>query len=172
MPVQELVFGHFLQNRRKALKLTHKELALKMGYRNISKGIRRIIDVENGIIIESIISKLMVALNVTGEDRAKCKAKEDSYIQDYVNTLPVFKPVLVYRAMACIYIPIEIPNALGSVQEQIKFAIDVAQARHAHCWLKLNYNLRYHINKEGGVSKADRSLREVTGARPDIGKIL
>lgn len=172
MPIQELVFGHFLQNRRKTLKLTRKELALKMGYRNISKGIRRIIDVENGIIIESIISKLMVALEIPEKDRIICNEKEQSYIQDYVNKLPEFKPKLLYRAMACVYIPMEIPPDLQSIEDVIIFASDYARERKAFCCLELDYNLRYYINKEGGISKADRKLCNVLGAKPNIGQIL
>lgn len=172
MPTQELVFGQFLQNRRKTLKLTHKVLATKLGYSNISKGIRRIVDIENGKIHQSLISSLMITLGVTEENRALCNAREQIYIQDYVKILPKFKAVILYRAMACIYVPIEIPTNLRSAQAKLIYAIDFAKEKHAHCCLKLDYNLRYYINKEGGVSKADRRLYEVSWSKPNLGKLL
>ena len=88
MPIQELVFGRFLQNRRKELELTPNQLALKLGYRNANKGIRRIAAIESGEIREEIINKIMKVLNVSEDDRLRCSEKEETYIDKLVSKLP------------------------------------------------------------------------------------
>jgi len=44
----EFVFGQLLKDRRIAMGLSPKQLAEKLGYRNIVKGIRRINEAEEG----------------------------------------------------------------------------------------------------------------------------
>ncbi len=158
MEKTEFVFGRFLKERRKAMGLTHKQLAERLGYRNTNRGIRRIQRIENGFIENDLVGKIMQILDVNDEEREKCRQQEEAYLLEQIAKLPKFKPVLVWRAMACAYVDVKIPENLTTTGEMLEFASAYAKERKALCWLKLDYNLRYHINRDGEVSGPDSSI--------------
>ncbi len=169
---QEIVFGKFLKVRRKQLKLTIAQLVSKIGYKNISKGIRRIADIENGKTEPELTGKIMLQLGVTQEDRKRCEKQEALHKKQLIEKLPKFKPVLVWRAMACVYMSIELPENFTSQQDMIHYASEIAKTRKSNCCLKLDYDLRYWINKNGEIGKADRRIENMPTAKPNIGVLL
>ena len=154
----EFVFGKLLKDRRVALGLSPKQLAEKLGYKNVTKGIRRVNEAEEGCVCEDKLQEIMTFLNVTEADRARCRIEQEKQILEKIKTLPKFKPVLVWRAMACIYPQVKIPEELTTVEQMLEFASNFTRARKRLAWLKLDYNLRYHIGTDGSVSEPDRSV--------------
>lgn len=163
MEKTEFVFGRFLKERRLAINLTQKQLADKLGYRNTNRGIRRIQKIEDGFIDSDLVCKIMQNLDVSNEERAKCCLREEACILEQIAKLPKFKPVLVWRAMACVYVEVKMPESLTTVDEMLEFASAYAKERKALCWLKLDYNLRYHINRDGEIAGPDRSISDLPG---------
>lgn len=158
MNKREFVFGNMLRERRKALNLSQKELAERMGYKNLSRGIRKINAIEDGEIIPEVLKKMMTCLGVTEKARQRCQKKEAAYIQEMIKKFPPFKPVLICRYMACVYSEIRIPENINSESEMLEFAKDFAKKHKRLCWLKLDYDYCYHINCEGKTAGPDRSF--------------
>lgn len=169
---QEIVFGIFLKERRAVLKLTQAQLAAMVGYSNITKGIRRISAIENGDTGTDLTEKLMNCLGVSPAERQRCLDHEDNFRRQLIAKLPDFKPVLTWRAMACIYVPVEIPEDITRPQEMLAYAAELARSRHGNCCLELDYDLKYWISKNGDISKADRRIKKLPRAKPDIGILL
>lgn len=169
---QEIVFGKFLKERRNQLKLSQSQLAAKIGYKNINKGIRRIADIENGRPEHKLTKSIMSCLGVTSEDRELCAQKEALHREQSISKLPRFKPILIWRAMACIYVPVKLPENITQHKELIAYAANLAKAKNSNCCLKLDYDLRYWINKNGDISHADRRLENTPTAKPNIGMLL
>lgn len=154
----EFVFGQLLKDRRIAMGLSPKQLAEKLGYRNIVKGIRRINEAEEGGGDNNKLQEIMAVLGVTEADRAQCRVEQEKQILEKIKTLPKFKPVLVYRIFACLYANAKIPEELTTEEQLKEFAGNFARERKCLAWLKLDYNLTYFINIEGKVLGPDRSL--------------
>lgn len=169
---QEIVFGIFLKERRTRQKITTRQLALTLGYKNINNGIRRITAIENGQTEPELTAKIMTALGVMPEDRDRCLEQESLQRKQLIEKLPKFKPVLVWRAMACIYVPVELPENLLNQQDMLAYASELARSRHSNCCLKLDYDLRYWINKQGEVGNPDRTMLNTPAAQPDIGRLF
>lgn len=155
---QELVFARFLEQRRKSQKFSQAQMAQKLGYNNVNKGIRRIADIESGNMNEDLIPKIIAILNVTEEDRQKCLLAEELSRKRLVKRLPQFKPMLIWRALSCINCSEPIPDYLTSNPAKLFFAQNFAREKHRHCRLELNYNLRYYISPAGEISKPDKRL--------------
>lgn len=169
---QELVFGRFLEQKRKDLQITQRELAQMLGYKNITKGIRRITDIESGNMNDTLISELMTLLKVSEQDRQSCQLAEDLVIMRQIRKLPPFKPKLIWRAISCVHISEPIPDYLESKSSKVTYAQNFAKAKHCHCRLELDYNLRYWISPDGVISKADRRFVDKKSTRPDLGRII
>lgn len=168
---QELVFAIFLEQRRKSLQLTHKQLAQMLGYKNTNKGIRRIIAIEAGQMDNTLVPKIMKVLDVSEVERRKCLLGEQLFKKQELKKLPTFEPKLIWRAMACIYIPQILPKYLTSKASMIVYSKDFARTRNAHCRLELDYDYRYYISKIGEISKPDRRLNYKIASRTIIGEL-
>lgn len=161
----KFVLGMFLKERREAMNLSRKQLAEKIGYKNTSKGIRRIETAEDGFIHPEILKKLVYCLNITENDLKRCEEEEEPYLRSLAAKMPPFKPVLIWRAMACLYIAVKIPEELTEREDIMAFASNYAKQRHSKCCLKFDYDLRYWINEEGEVPPADRSFTDLPFVR-------
>lgn len=137
MQKSEFVFGKKIKERRIAKKLTQKELALKLGYKNIPRGIRRIDKAEAGWGENEIVKKIMVILGISAAERTACEVEEEKYLLAEIAKLPKFKPVLAWRAMACVYCHEKIPEELTTVEQMLEFASNFAKTRKRLAWLML-----------------------------------
>ncbi len=156
----EFVFGHFLQERRKAMNLTYKQVAEKIGYKNISKGIRKIEALEDGFFHPVMATKVMECLGVTDQEWQQCLDEEERYLHEAIAKLPPFKPVLILRAFAACYLNIHLPADLTDHESMIAYAADYAKQRGCKCCLVLDYDLKYWITEKGEVPPPDRSIAE------------
>lgn len=169
---QELVFGRFLQQKRKELQITPAKLARMLGYKNVAKGIRRIADIESGNMNDALVSAMMTLFKVSEQDRQSCLLAEDLVIKRQIRELPTFKPKLLWRALSCIHLSEPIPNYLESKSAKISYAQNFAKEKNSHCRLELNYNLRYYISPDGEISKADRRFVDNISTGLGIGRII
>jgi len=166
----EQVFGKFIKAKREALSLSQKELALKMGYTNLSKGIRKIRETESGAIIPKFIEKIMEVLEITEKDRKKCREEEELFISEKIKLLSPFKPFLIVRYLPVVYVRREVPENLET-DELIKRAEEFTEKTGLYTCLNLNYNLRYWFYGKGKF-RIDKSVNLGFWAKPDIGRLL
>jgi len=148
MDYQQKIFGKLLEKRRKEMNLSQKELALKLGYSNISKGIRRVDSTEIGDLVEPIVTKIMSILRVTQEERTECAEKQKKLIRDYIDSLPPIKPHIILRAIPGIYVRKQIPQHL-SENEMYMFAKDLSIKMNMQLCLVYSREKRYWINPKG-----------------------
>ena len=157
MDYQQKIFGKLLQKRRKELGLTKKELAIRLGYSNISKGIRRVDSVEDGDLIEPIVSNVMKILKVRNEKRSECEKKQAEEVREWIGSLPPLKPHIVVRAIPGFCIRREVPQHL-SEKEMVKYAENLSKEMNLYVCLNYAHEKRYWINQKG-VYWVDKEFR-------------
>lgn len=163
---QELVFGRFLEQTRKSQRIPQAQLAQKLGYKNINKGVRRVADIESGNIDETLINSIMQILAVSQEERQRCALAEQLNNKRLIKSLPPFEAKLFWRTVGCLYAVEPVPEYLQTKTAQINFARQFAKERHRHCRLELDYDLRYWISPDGNISMPDRRLVSDTSCKP------
>ena len=101
MRYQSKVLGNFIEKRRLQFRLTRKELAKLLGYRNLGRGIWQIEQIERGIIREPV-SRIIELLKITGSELKYCSDEEIRLRNECRTALPAFSPHIVRRFTACI----------------------------------------------------------------------
>lgn len=149
----EFVFGKFLKDRRISLGLTPKQLAEKLGYRNLVKGIRRISEAEEANSGEFKLQEIMAALNVTEADRTQCAEEQKRQVLELVKTLPKFKPILLWHVQACFYAEERIPEELTTLEQMMEFASDFAKNKKRPAMLLIDYHLKCYVRPDGTITK-------------------
>ena len=148
MDYQQKIFGKLLEKTRKEKGLTKKDLVIKLGYTNITKGIRRIDSIEDGDMIEPIVSNVMEILEVTQEERANCEKQMAEKVREWIDSLPPLKPYLVVRVIPGIYAGEEIPQDL-SEKEMVDYAVNYAKENRKRGCLNYAHEKRYWIKPDG-----------------------
>ena len=166
----EFSLGALIAENRKLAGLSRRQLAEKLGYRNLEKGIRRIGEIENGRFNEQIIPQIMKILDISEEEREFCRQKDVELIIETKRKLPPFKPLIVRRLMAALYQPIPVPEGMTN-EELIDYAINLSIRDHLYLCLQLDYDLRCWINPKG-VSYEDKNFMGGPWAKPNIGLLL
>ena len=165
--------GRYVKKERLKKGLNSSELAHFMGYKNINRGMRRILSLEGeGEVHPEVLKKLIEALNLSqekvDEQIKKDKEQRDKEFQEWVNT-PI-KKHLIIRWMAAMYGMLDIPEGIQSEEEVIKYACDKAKELKCMLWLVLSRKENIQINKEGEVLSRneftiDRSFLPFTAIR-------
>ncbi len=125
-----------------------------MGYKNVNRGMRRIIELEReGIVHPEVLKKMIHALNLDQEMIDKLirqdKEQQEREFQKWVNT-PI-KMHLTIRWMASVYGHCNIPAEIQSEEEAIKYACEKAKELKCMLWLVLSRKENIHINNEGQI---------------------
>jgi len=167
---QEFSLGALIAEKRKLAGLSRKQLAEKLGYKNLEKGIRRIGEMENGRFIEHITPQIMIILDISEEEREFCRQKDVELLIETKMKLPPFKPLIIRRLMAALYQPIPVPEGMTN-EELIDYAINLSIRDHLYLCLQLDYDLRYWINPKGLTFK-DKKFMGGPWAKPNIGKLI
>lgn len=114
-PKMKNQLGKVLYRRRTDLGLNFAQLAEKVGYRNITKGINRLVDLEReGKGDRELLEKTIAALELDrdvvrqaiDEDRAEYEAMFERWVNEPI------EPYLVRRAVAAVYLKRRIPEEL------------------------------------------------------------
>jgi hypothetical protein len=156
---------HFRQARL-AKELRLGKLAGLCGYRNLSKGARRIDDFEHGSSIQRDL--LLKLADVLGIERTTVEAlvEEDRrcFVEEWNAWASEFiQPYLVVRLMAAMYSPIDLPDGIESVEEAEAFAADFSKTNRLKSCLVLSRRVSVWFAEDGSVS----NVTEATPGQPN-----
>ncbi len=132
----------------------YAELARKMGYRNIERGMRRIITLEReGTVHPEVLARLVEALALDEDhvDRLIRKDNEQERIafEAWLNT-PVERHLII-RWMPAVYGERKIPSSINTEEEAIAYAQAVAREYSSMVWLVLSRKINIHIAGDGSI---------------------
>ena len=145
---------HF-QKQRVEMRLSLTQLAKMVGYRNLSKGYRKIDEFERtGRCHPDLFAKLAVALGIDEATRNRL-AYED--YKDWIRT-PA-NPPTPYLLRAGLRACLDVPEGLKTVEEMEKYASEQARQHGAAVCLVLNNRIYVRF-------AADGSLRDIAEAQP------
>ena len=146
--------GKYIKEERLRQGLNSSELAQLMGYKNINRGMRRILDLEReGMVHPEVLKKIIKALNLDQKviDYVVQQDKEqhEREFQEWVNT-PIDMHLTV-KLLPAIYANFDVPADIESEEEIIEFACDKAKELRCMLWLVLSRKENIHIDNEGKV---------------------
>jgi len=157
--------GSYLKEKRLKQKLNTAQLAEKVGYKNIYKGIRRILDLEReGIAPPALLKKVVDVLELDADYIDSLIRKDrEAYEAEYERWLnePI-KMSYTIRVMPAIYLSYDLPSNITS-EEAIAYISDVAKNKKCLAWLSLSRRETLFIDKSWGViGKDENGLHDTT----------
>ena len=125
-----------------------------MGYKNLNRGMRRIINLEReGRVYSEILRKIIYALKLNEDIINELIRKDrEAYEEDYERWLN--EPISMYytvRVMPAIYLSYDLPSYIKTVDETIDYASAIAKDEKKLVWLSPSRKIIIFINKEGEV---------------------
>lgn len=148
---QSKILGNLIEKRRLQFRLTRRDMAKLLGYKNFGRGIHVIEQIESGRITEPV-QKIIELLKITQEELKFCFYEETRLENEYRAALPPFRPHIVRRFTACAYGEISIPDHIKP-PDLLNYASDLARKLKSELCLRLNYNLCYWIGIDGKCKK-------------------
>jgi hypothetical protein len=153
--------AHYIKQERVNRGLNYAELSRKMGYKNINRGMRRIIDLEreneaHPEVLEKVVDALKLDKIHIDQLIQQNKEHQQREFEKWVNT-PI-KWHLIIRWMPAVYCEREMPGYIKTEEEAIEYALSVAKEYCSMVWLVLSRKENIHIDKDGNV----KSRNEVT----------
>jgi len=151
----------YIKKERIKQGLNYAEVSKKMGYKNINKGMRRVIDLEReGVVNPEVLDRIVDALELdqvyVDQLIQEDKEQEKREFEEWVNT-----PIdwhLIIRWMPAVYGERAIPGYLKTEDEAIDYAREVAREYKSMVWLVLSRKENIHIYPDGSI----KSRNEVT----------
>ncbi len=146
--------GKYLKEERLKKNLNTAELAKMMGYKNVSKGMNRIVDLEReNIIILEILEKIVNVLNLDREyvnslikrDRDEDRRKFEEWLSEPIEMY------YVMRIIPAIYLSYDLPTNINSEEEAFKFVANIAKEKHKKCCLVLSRKEKIYIDEDGDI---------------------
>ena len=144
----------YIKQQRERQRLNYAELSRKMGYSNINRGMRRVIDLEReGIFHFEVLEKIIDALELDQEYIEQLIEEDEEQkrreFEEWVNT-PI-KWHLIIRWMPAVYGEREIPGYIKNEGEAIEYAKSYAKENQKMLWLVLSRRENIHIGAYGEV---------------------
>lgn len=153
----------YFKKRRIEMGLKTGQLARLVGYRNLSKGIRRITEFETtGAVHPVLFQKLTAALEVE-QETIKRLLKNDYGDWSRWADEPVM-PYLVLRIMPAFYTQLNLPESVCSTKEAERFASITARRYHKKCCLVLSRRISIWIDADGMI---ENTTEAVFGGEPN-----
>ena len=145
--------GKYLKEERLKQNLNTAELARLIGYKNVSKGMNRIIDLERENIIPEVLMKIVKALNLDHESVnsliKRDKEEDKMKFEEWLN-----QPIEMYyvtRLMPTIYLSYELPTNINTADEAVSFVAGIAKEKGNKCWVILSRKEKVYITEDGEV---------------------
>ena len=141
--------------KEKGLRLG--EVARTLGYRNVSKGARRVDTFETtGDIKEHLFKKLAAVLEID-EKTVNGLLQED--LADWLKWAnePI-KPYLVVRLMPAFYTQGELPDEVRSVEDAERYAGEFAKERRLQVCLVLSRRVSVYFDDDGSFRYASEAV--------------
>jgi transcriptional regulator with XRE-family HTH domain len=158
--------GSYLKSERLKKKLNTAELAGKIGYKNINKGMRRISALEReGFAIADLLKKVNDTLKLDAgyidslirKDREAYEAELERWLNEPV------KMTYTIRAMPTIYLSYDLPSEITNEEEAVAYVSTIAKNRKCLAWLNLSRRERVFLDRLGGVvGRHENGLHEAT----------
>ena len=146
--------GSYLKSERLKTKLNTAELAGKIGYKNINKGMRKISALEReGFATADLLKKVADTLELdAGYIDSLIRKDREAYEADYEQWLnePV-KMNYTIRAMPTIYLTYELPSEITNEAEAIAYVSAIAKDKKCMTWLSLSRKVNIHIGANGEI---------------------
>ena len=170
------LFGQYVKDSMKRKGLTRGQLAAVMGYKNIDKGCRRLLEVETGEFPDEIfLEKLIDALELDPEKAwgyllAMENEAEIEFAKWQKNPVPMriivenVSGTWMGAMIAAVHDRIKIPVHVVSEEEATDYACHVARDKGLALRLILNRRWSLLINKDGKVI----SRSETTKKMPEL----
>ena len=143
-----------MKEERLKKNLNTAELARLIGYKNVSKGMNRIVDLEReNIIIPEVLVKIVKALNLDHSyvnslvEKNREKDKKD-FEQGLSEPIEMY---YVMRIIPAIYVSYELPTNINSENEAVKFVAEIAKEKHKKCRLVLSRKDKIYIDEDGEI---------------------
>lgn len=143
--------GQYVLRQREKLGIGRGQLAGMLGYRNLGKGSKRIMDLEqHGACTEKFWHKIEEALHLEGEEVAK--AVHQDWL-DYQSWLDEPVPMeLVIRYMPAVYGTVDLSaDVAADPQKAEEYACRVAREKKCRVTLVVSRRLSVWIDEQGTV---------------------
>ncbi len=146
--------GKYLKEERLKKNLNTAELSRLIGYKNVSKGMNRIVDLEReNIIIPEVLVKIVEALNLDHsyvnslieKDRAEDKRAFEKWLSEPI------KMYYVIRIIPAIYMSYALPSYINSEDEALNFVAEIAREKHKKCCLVLSRKEKIFIDEDSQI---------------------
>ena len=153
----------YIREQRVKQGFNYAELSRKMGYSNINRGMRRVIDLEReGIFHPEVLEKIIDALELDQEYIEQLIEEDEEQkrreFEEWVNT-PI-KWHLIIRWMPAVYGERAIPGYLKTEDEAIDYAREVAREYKSMVWLVLSRKENIHIYPDGSIKSRNEVTRD------------
>jgi len=133
--------GSYIKGERLKQKLNTAQLAIKIGYKNVNKGMRRISALESeGVFNPGLLKKIVDVLNLDADfidslirkDREACEEEYERWLNEPV------KMTYTIRAMPAIYLTYDLPAEITSENGAVVYVSDIAKDSKCMAWLNLS----------------------------------
>ena len=122
-----------------------------MGYTNLNKGMRRIIDLEReGVVHPEVLEKIITALDLDQDyiDSLIIKDREE-YEEEFEKWLsePI-EPYYTLRIMPSVYLSYDLPDYLSTENEAAEYVAKIAKEKQAKAWVNLSRREKIYITEK------------------------
>lgn len=151
--------AEYFRNERLKKKLRLGQVARMVGYKNVSKGSRRVETFEQtGHVRRELLDKLATALGIDAAT-VNSLVEEDRLVWQAWASTPI-RPYIVVRAMATVYCPVRIPDDVRSVEEAEEYAAGVARQKRMQVCLVLSRRLSVWFAADGTIEQVTEGVAD------------
>ena len=147
--------SRFIKEERVKQGLNYAEVSRRMGYKNISRGMRRAIDLEReGVVHPEVLERVIDALDLDRNIIDRC-IKEDNEqkrreFEEWLSE-PI-QPYYILRIIPTIYQSYDIPVNFPKEEQIINYVAGIAKEKHKQALLCLSRRENVSINEKGEVT--------------------
>lgn len=146
--------SRFIKKERVKQGLNYAEVSKMMGYKNINKGMRRIIELEReGLVHSEVLEKIIETLNLDRDhiDSLILKDRRE-YEEEFGKWLsePI-EPYYTLRIMPSIYLSYDLPGNLSTEKEAAEYVAKIAKRKKVKAWVNLSRRERIYITEKGEI---------------------
>ena len=144
----------YIKQERVNQGLNFGELAKLMGYKNISRGMRRAIDLEReGVVHPEVLEKIIKALELDRniidryikEDNEQKRREFEEWLSEPI------QPYYILRIIPAIYQSYDLPGNFSTEEEAAEYVAGIAKEKQKKALLCLSRREKISINEKGEI---------------------
>ncbi len=149
--------ARYVNQQRMSKGWNRAELARRMGYRNVNRGMNRILTLEReGVVPQEVLDKLIDALDM---DKGQVKKLLEQDRQAYEEACEAWldKPIkmhLIVRLMPAVMAHKSLPEHITTEEEALAEACAYAKKAQRKVWLVVSRRKSIYVNEEGVAGSA------------------